>query len=65
MGAKSTIYITREDAIARIYAKLSCVTDETIEDVAENLEIMGPLRNFSIVSEYRKGDNWSNYREVE
>lgn len=65
MGAESTIHITREDAIAAIIEKLAFASNEEIENIAHELKIAGCLYNYSIVTEYLKCNNWSNFRQAD
>lgn len=62
MSAYSTIYITREDALAEILKKIPILTDDQMEELAEKLEIAGCLHNFSIVNEYFHFNDHANFR---
>ncbi len=66
MGAKSTMSITRADALKEIFGMLLKADDETLANVLEDLNDGSDdphlgLLNFSIVSDYNE-DHYIKYR---
>ncbi len=55
MGARSTMEITRNDAVAEIMRALTSASDEQISMILEDLIGGKHLYNFNIVQDY-KGD---------
>jgi len=61
MGAESTIYITREDAVKEISARFFSMEDQKLEKICEILEVAGTLYNYQIVSEYNESESSRNF----
>ena len=63
MGWKTTLYITREDALKELRKAIDLLTDEELADTLESAVGDRKGYNFRIVGEYSIKDTYSNYKE--
>lgn len=63
MGWKSTLEITREDALSEIMRHILKSDDEQIADILETLVGDKLGYNFTIIHEYDEDRDWPNYKD--